>query len=207
MIGPEGAAQVVADLLEDHLAGTIDRLVTRLDALEGATRLERSYYSPQRIEPRQLPDLPVDDWPAFLVVARRLAGFRPVDVSAAAASASATVYAAAYELRVFTYARGTDALAVDLIRKRLTLAVREALLEHLAFSGAFGGETVRGSIDPLTLREEYSDLGEDDEAGPIAASQTDLVATLEEVTPHATPSPLASAAGVTVGAIPHPALD
>lgn len=210
MIGPEGAAAAIAELLTAHLADTAARVVTRLEVHdEGATRLERSYYTPRRIEPRQLMDLPVDDWPAFLVVARRLARLRPIDLGASAADASATVFAATYELRVFTYARGLDDASTDLARKRLTLAVRETLLEHLAFQVSAGAEEVAGTIDPLSIVEEYSDIGYDEDLGAtIAASQTDLTATLEEVTPLADGAPVAEEpAAVDVGAIPHPALD
>ncbi len=210
MIGPEGAANALAELLTEHLADQAAQVVARLEVHdEDATRLERSYYVPQRIEPRQLNDLPIDDWPAFLVVARRLTRLKPVDVSAAAASASATVYAATYELRVFTYARGLDDATTDLARKRLTLAVRETLLEHLAFTVTVGGAEVSGTIDPLSIVEEYSDIGFDEElAATIAASQTDLTATLEEVTPLAVEAPVAEdPAAVDLAAIPHPALD
>lgn len=210
MIGPEGAANALAELLTEHLADQAARVVDRLEVHdEDATRLERSYYVPQRIEPRQLLDLPIDHWPAFLVVARRLTRLKPVDVSAAAASASATVFAATYELRVFTYARGLDDATTDLARKRLTLAVRETLLEHLAFTVTVGGEQVAGTIDPLSIAEEYSDIGYDEElAATIAASQTDLTATLEEVTPLAVEAPVAEdPAAVDLAAIPHPALD
>lgn len=210
MIGPEGAAAAIAGLLEEHLPAMAVRVVERLEVHEpDATRLERAYYVPQRIEPRQLLDLPVDDWPAFLVVARRLARLKPVDVGAAAATASATVFAATYELRVFTYARGLTDELTDLARKRLTLAVRETLLEHLAFRVTVGGAEVAGTIDPLSLVEEYSDIGYDEDLGAtIAASQTDLTATLEEVTELAQAAPVAEdSATVEVGAIPHPALD
>lgn len=205
MIGPEGAANIVADLLEETLPAAIEHLVTRLDAIAGATRLERERYEPSRIEPRQLLDLPVDDWPAFLVVARRMAGLRRVDVSAAAASAGQTVYAVRYELRVFTYARAAEEVATDLARKRLTLAVRETLLGHQSFTATVGTEQVAGQIDETSLVEEYSDLGlEDDGTGDtIAASQTDVAITLEELTPLTEAAPVSGGPAI----ITHPALD
>lgn len=204
MIGPEGASDAVADLLETHLAGNVTRLTTRLESLAGVPRIQRELYQPARIEPRQLLDLPVDDWPAFLVVARRTTAIAPVDIAAGEAAASATVYRFTYELRVFIYARGVDEVAADLARKRLTLAVRETLLEHLAFTTTVGAETVTGQIDPLSLLEEYQDIGGDEDTDDVVASAYVAVSvSLDEVTPHAE----ALEERAAPATITHPALD
>lgn len=208
MLGPEGAAAAVATLLEQHTPATVDLLIERLD-LAGLRRVDRELLYPAQYLAHDIAtDLPVGDWPAILVVAQNLAGLTPIDpaVTATGRHTGHPLYAATYKVRAYLFVRGRDDELTDLARKRIALAVRETLLSHLAFTVTIGDESATGEVDPLSVRESYTDLAAEQALGTIAGAITDLDVTLAEAVTlvDATAAPEAVAVDV-VG--PHPALD
>lgn len=225
MLGPEGAALALTTLLEDHIEAKVDELARRLEAVR-LPLAERRDLVPKLVEPFDVLDLPLDSYPALLVIARETLGMVRVDVDDATANAGQARYLTRYAVRTFGWARarqedpapGRRGASTDRARKRLILAVREVYLDHQAVEVALGGtpdlepdddayvapHAVTVTIDERTLRESYSDVVADDD-GPVAAAYLDLEVTLDELVPVRTAPPARVAVATTI--LGHPALD
>lgn len=189
MRGPEGAAEVI----RARLAGGLPAMVAELNDRLGLAGTAAELAPPGALidgTPRGLiaaqerPELPLDLWPAFLVVAQSMTAQRRIDVVD-----EGIVYRRRYPVRVFIWARGEAAIDVgaavdtsdrgfvdtDLRRKRYTLAVVELLLglQHLG-DGTY--------LDEVSLRESYSDVMLDEDlAATIAASWVQIDVELDEL--------------------------
>jgi hypothetical protein len=188
VIGVEGASQLLADAMAAGVPARLAELEERLELEPGTVT------RPQLVLPRDEWHLRLEDYPAILVVPQEVRGMERLDVTDDGGEA----YAVRYAMRVFVWARGEHASDTDLVRKRLTLAVREALL----MPGALGDV---GVIDPVSLGESYSDVAEDDEIkATIAAAFIACDVVLEETM--SGPGPNYSADAVLVDVAVHPAL-
>lgn len=163
MRGLEEAAGVVAGVLAARLPAQLAALETRLGLPAGS--VER----PQLVAPHDLGRIPLEDWPAVLVVGQTTEDLRRLDVDV-----EGTIYLVRYRLRVYALARGDEEAATDLARKRLTLAVREVLLGYQALRDA------GGTVDERSLRESYSDVERDTDGATVAGAYLELVVALEE---------------------------
>lgn len=220
MHGPEAAAEAITQLLAAKLPAKTDELLARLEPAR-LDRAARARWHPKLIASFDVLDLPLDSFPAFLVVATSASRVRRVDVARDPAHAGHAVYLVTYRLAVYTWAAapvGDHATpadrgqAADVMRKRLVLAVRETLLSNLAMTVTLGaglndagepvtGSTVHGAIDDTTWTEAYSDV-EDEQGGTVAAARTEFDLTLEEAVPARPAPPTAE----RVEVITHPAL-
>jgi hypothetical protein len=163
MRGLEEAAGAVASVLTLRLPAALTALEARLDLEPGS--VER----PQLVSPHDLGRIPLESWPAVLVVGQQLEDLRRLDVDVLG-----TVYLVRYRLRVYALARGDDEASTDLARKRLTLAAREVLLGYQALRDA------GGSVDERSLRESYSDVEREPDGATVAGAYLELVVALEE---------------------------
>lgn len=193
MIGLEGAAE--------HLrAGLAARLPAKLTDLEERYELAAGALPhPKRYTAHELPAVGLEDWPTIMVVGTEtLPGWRHVDTT----DAGAAVYAIRYRLRVFTFVRGDTFETTDLVRKRTVLAVREVLVERLAIDADLG------FVDVTTIRESYSDVAPDPEAGAtVAAAYTELELVLAEAADAPPPLGVIAAFDLDTATLPpHPAL-
>jgi hypothetical protein len=226
MLGPEGAVEALATLLANELPAKAGELTTRLNTAR-LPRVEREALIPKLIEPYEVLDLPVDAFPAFLVVAQGMTRMVRVDIAGAGAAryAGQAVYRVRYRLRVFTWARGRTGTAdpaeraaeADRNRKRLVLAVREVLLSGQELNVVIGrtvdldpdddgyraGEEVTGAIDETTLTESYDAIAVDEQSSTVAAAYTEVEVELDEAIPLVEPARLAEL--VDLSALPHPA--
>lgn len=193
MIGPEGAAQLVATYLAGALPPRIAALRARYSLLDDALP------EPALVLPVDKLRLGVEDWPAVLVEVQQLRRLVRVDVVD-----GVELYAGTYPVRVYTWVRGDDQLDTDLARKRYALAVREALAarRQLAEATAVPSGIV---VDLTTLRESYSPPLTDDAGATIAGAYLEVdVAVREDLEPTV---PLGTAATVEpdTRSLPHPA--
>lgn len=182
MRGPEDVAASIAGRLEDALPARLTDLEVRLELDAGALP------APAHVYASEVDRLAVaKDFPAILVVAQEAQGVEvtvddDLDAEDLDEAAAGPTYVVRYPVRVFVWAAVPDAgagtprdrqLAVDLMRKRYTLAVREALLADLA---AADGITVEHGF-----RESYSDIDVDSRAKlTLAASYVAVTAAVEE---------------------------
>lgn len=225
MLGPEGAALTITTLLEEHLDAKAAELGAALEATARLPLVERRALELKLLAPFDVLDLPVDAYPAVLVVAQGMTGLRRVDVDDSTVNAGQTIYAVTYPVRCWAWARAKDegvtpaerGAGADRARKRLLLAVREVLLDHQVITVTIGrtddlepddpayrpGITVTAKLDETSLRESYSDVVADD-VSTVAAAWLEVEVELEEVAASATPAAELEAVNVTVR---HPALD
>ncbi|HVL32573.1 MAG TPA: hypothetical protein VM600_03225 [Actinomycetota bacterium] len=162
MLGPEAAANAIAKLLEGNVPTKIVALRARLGLAVDDLESPREYLAHDE------PELALDRWPAVLVVPQGMSSIQLVDVVD-----GASVYECTYQLRTFVFYREQDFTATARGRDRLTLAVREVILESLS-AGTSGAR-----IDPTSLRESYSETDRED-ARTIAGAYVDLDLTLTE---------------------------
>lgn len=170
MIGPEGASEVVAELVTDRFTAKLDELIVRLDLDAGAEagRGDLPYVNLTVItEPRPLGTFTVNEYPIVLVVAQNADRLEEVD-----RVAGGIVYLVRYPVRLFLFARGGSFDETDLRRKRYVLALREVLLQAQELLG----------LDPTSLRESYSDVGPsaDKEVRTVAGAFIEATVTIEE---------------------------
>lgn len=152
MLGPEGIARGV-------VAGLYARMPYTMQAMR--ERLGLSLYElpdMTAIYPTEIVIAAVNNFPVASVVefdtSGRL-GNRVMD-----GDGVFDEYSYKYRMRVFLWCMSDDHVATDLQRKRLALAAREALL----LDKIVCPETAAGSaqLDPQTLKESFSDIGERD---------------------------------------------
>lgn len=190
MNGLEGACRVVAEHLAAALPGKTAELRTRLAVTN----------------PIDLPDvalvldhdeapIPLEGWPAVMVVGQNLESMIRHEVAA-----TGTDWLCTYRLRVFVWSRGDSFPHTDHIRKRLTLAVREVLMQQRKITAA-------AHVDDKSLTESYSDLDVDDAGATIAGAFLELnLVTLETLGTVPTKG-VADDLIIDTGTIPpHPAL-
>lgn len=155
MNGPEGAATNV-------VAWLTTRIPARLRVLEQRYGLPAGGLpDPVKVLDHERGPIPMEHWPSVYVLSRGMGGMQLVDVR----DDSSEIYQVTYGIRVLVWVRAEGYEAVDLLRKRYILAVREALLERKQLtpaatygSGDLGSPTAQTMIAPETMREDYSEV-------------------------------------------------
>ena len=200
MQGPEYAAARAAPWLRG-------RIPAQLRALEARLELEPGELAdPVTVLDHERGPLGIEEWPAVFVLPLRLEGLELVDVEADGSE----LYRATYALRVLSWVRASDYATTDALRKRYALAVREGLLERKALEVApgvwQGNPNADLSVDPRSIREDYSDVLVDEASRTIAGVDTTVNVTVLERA--AGPAALGVAERFDVDELPaHPALD
>lgn len=181
MRGPEYPTGLVAERLADDLPARLTNLETRLALAAGAL------IPPRTIAAGELSRLSIgNDFPAILVVGQDTGDVVEVDLDDELDDTpphAGPTWRVAYNLRVFLWAAVPDAgpgggprerqAAVDLLRKRYTLAVRETLMARPILGP--------GARLDAWWHESYSDIAVDDRAKlTLAASFLDVRAVVEE---------------------------
>lgn len=201
MLGPEGAGERARAWLADRLPANLRRLETAL-ALD-----VKSLPDPVQVLAQETGPLALEQWPAVYVLPRGTTALDLVDVLPDAAE----VYRVTYNVRVLLWVRADSYGTTDQLRKRYVLATRTALLERktLTTATAYAATTVGDvTVDPSSIREDYSDVMTDEAGRTIAGAYLDVLLTAVEVLPG--PTTLGSADELTVDEAPlpaHPGLD
>lgn len=190
----------------DGMEGAIATVVERMTAaLPGkTTQLRTRYDVDPETEGDQLPDvvtiapynrarLGVEEWPAVLIAGQETPNMRRAD--------QPTIWLVTYKLRAFVWVRGDSGETVELVRQRLTLAVRELLLERKTMTDTL-------MVDDSSLRESFSELARDDTNATVAASYIEFNAWVQEELADAIPAygTVEDTQVDTANLPPHPAL-
>lgn len=175
MDGPEGAAKRAADWLYGRLPARLRIIEARL-ALPAA-----SLADPSQVLAHERGPIGLEDWPSVFVLPLRTIRLELVDVE----EGGGETYLVTYALRVLAWVRADDYEATDRLRHRYALAIREALLERKSLK--LGTGVVQGdphadlTVDPSSIREDYSDVMTDDAARTIAGVDVTVNVTVREV--------------------------
>lgn len=191
----------------DGMEGAINTVVERLTAaLPAKTIAMRTRYD---INPNTqgdlLPDvnlvasynqarLGVEEYPAILVAGLETPSMKRSD--------NPQEFLVNYLLRAFVWVRGGDATIVELVRFRLTLALRELLMERRTMTGTL-------MVDDSTIKESFSELGEDDSQSTVGASYVEFNVWSQETLVDADKPPYGPVDQVDIDTDtlpPHPAL-
>lgn len=162
MRGPEYAAAQVAD----YLIGRVPVKLTQLAERLGVDVL----WAPNLIVGHDVPTLGLEQWPAVLILPQRTTGMTLL----AAAEGGGQAWRVTYQLEALAWVRGEDTVAVEALKHRYALAVRECLLEHTMLPG---GDL---SIDPASLVESYSPTDSDPNGGVVAGASCGFTVTVDE---------------------------
>jgi hypothetical protein len=216
MRGPEGVSEDLADWLAGPLTVVLDpdapdarqggALDVKLAELTARLDLDEDLAPPALVttEGRPVSTLAFSEFPALFVVAQAAERFRRQDVVD-----GAIIYLVRYPVRIFVFARGDTFDDTDRARKRLTLAVREVILNNQERLG----------VDEDTYRESYSDVtGLDDRnVRTVAGAFIEVTIEVEESlgaealydgTPAEAPDPAGWELDLTdLSLLPHPEAD
>lgn len=191
MDGMEGAVSTVVDRLKTALPAKTVQLRARyeIDPDTDGDKLPNVI----TVAPYNRARLGVEEWPAVLVAGQETPTMRRAD--------QPTIWLVTYKLRAFVWVRGDSSEQVELVRQRLTLAVRELLLERKTMTDSL-------MVDDSSLRESFSELARDDNQATVAASYVEFNAWVQETLDDAVAGygPLAEANIDTANLPPHPAL-
>lgn len=207
MIGPEGAGAITA-------AWLLSRLPARLAIIEARLELEPgSLATPSLVEDHETGPIALEEWPAVYVLPQRVTDVRLIEHADGAED-----YRVTYAVRILMWVRATSHGDTDLLRKRYALATREALLERKQLSPppgylepGYGDDTSIVTVNPATIREDYSGLVDTDSAATIAGAWLDVELAFTETLEGAEPLGQAatielSETGDTAGIPLHPGL-
>lgn len=202
MLGPEGAGDAVVTWLAARLPARLRILETRYE-LEGVDVLP----DPVLVAAQDRGPMAIEDWPAVLALPQGTISTRLVEVL----DDGAEVYRVRYRLRIYAWVRSEGYAATDTLRKRYTLAIREALLERkqLVAAPAYGVAATGSAfaVAPETIREDYSDVMTDTAGRTIAAAFIEVAVDVDEVLEGPAPFGTVETTQVDTAALPpHPAL-
>jgi hypothetical protein len=183
MIGSEGVGQAVAAWLEY-------RLPTRLRILEARLGLQPGeLVDPSLIEDHETGPIAIEQWPAIYALPQKMSDLKVVETAE-----GDQTYRVTYPVRILAWVRANDYGTTDLLRKRYALAIREALLERKQLTPApeyggpgWGDHTAAVTINPASIREDYSGLVDDQSGATIAGTWVDVDVTFTETLEGAAP--------------------
>jgi hypothetical protein len=98
----------------------------------------------------------IDAWPTIITVAISTSNME--QIGHGGKSGVDPLYRMTYSMRTYVWVRTSGSEATTLMRDRLTTAVRSALLDRPCLKATDPRETWNASIEPTSLREEFSDL-------------------------------------------------
>lgn len=169
MLGAEGVSAGIAGHLTDTMPGRLAKLRERLDvSAKGLPDLKRVY-------PEEISFAAIGELPAAVVVMLGTDGRltnRQTD-----RDAMFEEHSYRYNVRVHLYAMGGSELVTSRQIKRLTLAVREALLANKSIAVP---EPDFATIDPQLIRESYGEIELRDRTF-IAGSYVEIQVVTQEV--------------------------
>jgi hypothetical protein len=143
----------------------------------------------------ELGHIPLEEWPAVMVVGQALDRMTRDDVAA-----DGTYWLCTYRIRVYVWARGDGFGHTDLVRKRLTLAVREVLMQLRKVTG-------NAQLDDSTMAESYSDLDVDQADATIGGAYLEFQLVVREVLGTVPTKGVVETPVIDTGTLPpHPAL-
>lgn len=164
MDGLEGACELVADRLRTALPAKTEELRDRLSVADPVDLPDVAVVYPHEIAP-----IPLEEWPAVMVVGQTLERMTRDDVEAIG-----THWLCTYRIRVYVWSRGEGFAHTDRIRKRLTLATREVLMQLRKVTG-------RAQLDDSSMGESYSDLDVDQADATIGGAYLEFLLVVQEV--------------------------
>lgn len=154
----------------------------------------------------ELPEVPVDSWPAVMVLPERLVSMRRADVD----QSGGPIYWARYRLGIETYVRAQGFEATGALNQRYAGAIAALLARdpQLRVAGAWAPAAPRVDVESIT--QEYSPSVAVSAGRTIASARTLVEVTLLEAPRSlgALPSGLVSDVSLTTSPLPprHPAL-
>lgn len=199
MGGPEAAAARIAA----WLAATVpERLQAHTTVGNVGWGEADEYPPPALVLDHDAGPIPTEDWPAIIVLPQtstsmRFVGIEPDD---------ADVYEVGYRVRVLAWVRGRDHADTSHIRFGYLVAIREALLQRKQAATVAAADGLF-TVDPGSLREDYSDVMTDDAGRTIAGVYVDVDVLQVETVDTGPPIGTAEAIDADTRTIPpHPAL-
>lgn len=185
--GIEAASEALAQRVGDRINGKVDELRTRLTDPDLPDVNSVVSFDGNRIA--------MEEWPAVMVVPQKTVRmvFQNTD-------GVDETYNVRYQLQVFVWVRGDDEPSTAINRYRLTLALRETLIESRIFGDY--------ELDITTFVESFSDVMQDEDTkATIAGAYIQLELTADETLTRGTKLGTADTAEVNTGLLPpHPAL-
>lgn len=153
MLGHEGIVRALTMKLREQLPVATERLLASLPAGSHIPRV-----APEDIHPTEVDVIGMGRFPVLMVIQEGTGiqqSTRQVDVFS-----DRDEYAFRYRCRILLWATGTSVENTELMRKRLMLALRIALLsDRQVFKDEATGE--HAYIDHGYLREQFSELAQD----------------------------------------------
>ncbi|AYD81510.1 hypothetical protein HYP71_gp016 [Arthrobacter phage KBurrousTX] len=151
MLGSEGVSRALVYRLMERFPSKLLELRNRLQ-VDG---YELPDVQPEHFYPTEVNILAITTFPCISVVSYETTG--RVGNRQFESDALYDEYSYRYRMRVFVWGMGDGEVETDLLRKRLALAAREVLLSGLILHDSNGQYA---ELDPQTLKESYSDVGE-----------------------------------------------
>ncbi|QWY81919.1 hypothetical protein SEA_SICARIUS2_14 [Arthrobacter phage Sicarius2] len=148
MIGSEGVARALVRRLRDTLNPRLTELRIRYETTASALP------DVALVDADEPDPISIEKFPAVFVVPVDTTGRQ--DNRQTAATGSYDEYSFTYNVQIYVYARGETKRSTSLRVKRYTLAVRECLLGGRQLLS--GIESL--SVEPKTIRESYSQVGQ-----------------------------------------------
>lgn len=171
MIGSEGAGALAAAWLMGALPARLRLMETRLDLPVN------SLVDPSLVADHETGPIAIEQWPAVYVLPQKMSGLKLVDVE----DGGGETYRVTYPVRFLAWLRADDYGTTDLLRKRYALAIREALLIRKQLTPApqylddrYGQDTSIVTVNPATIREDYSGMVDQIASGTIAGVAVDV---------------------------------
>jgi hypothetical protein len=162
--GLESACQLVAQRLRTALPAKTEEMRGRLSVADPADLPDVAV-----VYDHELGHIPLEEWPAVMVVGQTLERMTRDDVKA-----DGTYWLCTYRIRVYVWARGEGFGHTDRIRKRLTLAVREVLMQLRKVTG-------NAQLDDSSMGESYSDLDVDQADATVGGAYLEFLLVVQEV--------------------------
>lgn len=149
MLGTEGVSRALVYRLLERFPSKMSEIRNRL-ALEPGELPDIA-----EIYPHEIPLVAVNAYPCIAVVTYETTG--RLGNRQMESDGDFDEYSYRYRMRVFVWGMADNHVETDLLRKRITLAAREVLLNDKIFYDQ-GGQYAE--LDPQTLKESYSDIGD-----------------------------------------------
>jgi hypothetical protein len=195
MLGPEDTAERVTAWLAPRLPDRLDAIAVRRGDAPGTIG------APARVLSHDRTTLALEDYPAVLVMPQLMRSATPLESTDAG-----MLYLCTYDVRVEWWVRGATDEAVDTLRRRYALAIRELLLERQSLT--VRGDATAGAfaVVPTTVRESYSDVLTDDVSTLASGALNVDVRVAEELLTDTGPRPVLTAIDQAVRPLPkvHP---
>lgn len=172
-MNPFGAA-AAADVLVAYIEAELPAMLAKARTAY-AVALE-ALPDPKLVTSAELPEVPVDAWPAVMVVPERLIGLNGADIN----PSGQTVYTARYRLAIETYVRAQGFEATGAMNRRYASTIAALLVRDptCKVSNVWAASYPR--IDVTTIEANYLPTVSLSASRTIASSRTSFELTLLE---------------------------